>query len=78
MMNLFSLVAIQEMRVKFIPRMRLCLDSPNNCNYISIFTRKSTMKKIDLSIISNSEQWKMLKIEVEQSSKNLFIPSIHH
>jgi len=41
------------------------IDSPNNLNYVSIFTRKSTIKKKDVSIIQNSENWKMLKIEVE-------------
>ncbi len=43
----------------------LFLDSPKNCNYVSIFTRKLTIKKKNLSIIQNSENWKMLKIEVK-------------
>lgn len=41
------------------------LDSPVNTNYVSIFTRKSTVKKKNLSIIKNSGNWKMLKIEVK-------------
>jgi len=41
------------------------LDSPNNCNYVSIFTRKSRIKKKKVSIIHNSENWKMLKVEVK-------------
>ncbi|CAF0736358.1 unnamed protein product [Adineta steineri] len=41
------------------------IDSPNNCNYVSIFTRKSLVKKKNISIISNEDNWKMLKIEVE-------------
>lgn len=44
------------------------LDSPTNCNYISIFTRKSTIKKKKVSIIQNSDNWKMLKIEAKNLS----------
>ena len=40
------------------------LDSPNNSNYVSIFTRKSTIKKIKTSIIDNKNNWNMLKVEV--------------
>jgi hypothetical protein len=43
----------------------LFLDSPNNCNYVSIFTRKSVVKKKNVSIINNSTNWKMLKVEVK-------------
>ncbi|CAF1009030.1 unnamed protein product [Rotaria sordida] len=41
------------------------IDSSNNSNYISIFTRKSSIKKKNVSIIKNSENWNMLKIEIE-------------
>ena len=45
-----------------------CLDPPNNCNYVSIFTRKSTIQKTNHSIVSNSDHWKMLKLEVKINS----------
>ncbi len=66
-MNQFKLV----FRKSIIFPLLICLDSPKNSNYISIFTRKSTIKKKQVSIIQNSENWKMLKIEVRlNESKN--------
>ncbi|UJR31771.1 hypothetical protein I4U23_019249 [Adineta vaga] len=41
------------------------IDSSNNSNYVSIFTRKSTMKKTKVSIITNENNWNMLKVETE-------------
>ena len=56
---------------------RNILDSPNNCNYISIFTRKSNIKKKNVSIIKNSENWKMLKVEVNFDKMCFYLYSIY-
>ncbi|CAF4637060.1 unnamed protein product, partial [Rotaria sp. Silwood2] len=41
------------------------IDSSNDSNYVSIFTHKSTIKKKHVSMIKNSENWNMLKVEIE-------------
>ncbi|CAF1309296.1 unnamed protein product [Rotaria magnacalcarata] len=44
------------------------IDSPTNTNYVSIFTLKSNVEKKNVSTIQNSDNWKMLKVEIEYKS----------
>ncbi|CAF1074565.1 unnamed protein product [Adineta ricciae] len=37
----------------------------DSLNYVSIFTRKSTMKKAKVLVINNQNNWNMLKVETE-------------
>ena len=44
------------------------LDSPKNCNYVSVFTKKSQVKKAHVSIIQHDDNWKMIKVQVRRQA----------